>query len=87
MRYEDFYIGIEFTTSENKKFRCTDVGTRIITAIELTNTIETTHVGFDKKVETIIRLSEPLDFLGPPYKVVELVFDEYDFPICKEISK
>lgn len=32
----DFYIGLEFWTYY-KRFRCTDVGTRVIVAIELDN--------------------------------------------------
>lgn len=34
MRHADFHIGLEFY-SETGKWRCTDVGTRVITAIKL----------------------------------------------------
>ena len=34
MRHADFHIGMEFYT-ETGKWRCTDVGTRVITAIKL----------------------------------------------------
>lgn len=34
MKHGDFYIGLEFQ-SETGKWRCTDVGTRVIVAIKL----------------------------------------------------
>jgi len=34
MKYEDFYIGLEFFTGGGK-WRCTDIGTRVIVAISL----------------------------------------------------
>ena len=60
MDHSDFKIGTEFMT-EVGRWRCTDVGTRVITAIRL-------HYDDD-----------PSMYLGPPYKMAESVFDEYDF--------
>ena len=36
MKHSDFYIGLEFMTGKPARWRCTDVGTRTIAAIELT---------------------------------------------------
>ena len=62
MTREDFHIGLEFYTASGK-WRCTDVGTRVITAIKL-----------DK--------DDVSWYNGPPYAVVESVFDEYDQAGC-----
>lgn len=63
MKKEDFQIGCEFYTRTGK-WRCTDVGTRVIVAIKLDETDESW-------------------FNGPPYAVVEHVFDEYGFGGCR----
>ena len=35
MRHDEFKIGLEFTTADGlSRWRCTDVGTRVIVAIE-----------------------------------------------------
>jgi len=58
MEHQDFAIGREFWT-EAGRWRCTDVGTRVICTIKLDG--------------------DPDRWAGPPYAVVERVFDEYDF--------
>lgn len=58
MQHADFYIGLEFMT-ETGRWRCTDVGTRVVVAIKLDG--------------------DPRNWAGPPYSIVETVFDEYDF--------
>jgi len=65
MTHQDFKIGQEFTCG-SRRWRCTDVGTRTICAIDLTE-----------------HPDDPSWYNGPPYAVVEDVFDEYDFPGCK----
>ena len=35
MKHSEFHIGLEFTTDKPARWRCTDVGTRTIVAIEL----------------------------------------------------
>ncbi len=62
MKFEDFLIGNEFYTASGK-WRCTDLGTRVIVAIHLSYKDESW-------------------FEGPPYAVVEHVFNEYDFAGC-----
>lgn len=59
MRHEDFTIGQEFET-DTGTWRCTDVGTRTIVAIRVSD------------------YDDPSWFNGPPYAVVETVFDEDD---------
>lgn len=62
MEHREFSIGLEFVTASGR-WRCTDVGTRVIVAIQL---------------------DAPDDswYNGPPYPVLESVFDEYDFEGC-----
>ena len=62
MTRDDFCIGLEFYTATGR-WRCTDVGTRVIAAIQLNQ-------------------EDPSWYAGPPYAVVEWVFDEYDFGGC-----
>jgi hypothetical protein len=49
-----------------EEWRCTDIGSRVITAIHLNST-----------------LKDNSWFNGPPYAVIESVFDEYDQPGCE----
>ena len=79
MRHSDFKIGTEFYTAAGK-WRCTDIGTRVIVAISLesprkfeTNSKDGLHVTYS---------NDPFDLSGPPYIVTEVVFDEYDFEGC-----
>lgn len=58
----EFNIGLEFYTTTGK-WLCTDLGSRVIVAIELNQD--------DEK-----------NYKGPPYSVVECVFDENDFKGC-----
>jgi hypothetical protein len=64
---ELFKIGCEFYCG-GKRWRCTDVGSRVIVAICLDD-----HPG------------DLSWFNGPPYAVVEHVFDEYSQPACEVI--
>jgi hypothetical protein len=85
MKHSDFRIGLEFWCGQ-RRWRCTDVGTRVITAISL-------------EPHKVVELSAPRDssgkrrartyvtndsswLTGPPYKVAEAVFDEYDIEGC-----
>ncbi len=62
MTKDDFQIGVEFYTGAGK-WRCTDVGSRVVVAIKLDQ-------------------EDASWYGGPPYAVVEWVFDEYDFGGC-----
>ena len=64
MQHNDFRIGAEFTTNDGQfRWRCTDIGTRVIAAIRL-----------DRASNW---------YYGPPYAVVESVFDENDIGGCE----
>jgi hypothetical protein len=83
MKHADFHIGMEFFTGAGK-WRCTDIGTRVIVAISL-EPRETVSVHWDEngqRHEERYMSDDPRDLLGPPYSVAECVFDEYDFGGC-----
>lgn len=63
MEHGDFAIGEEFMTASGT-WRCTDIGTRTIIAIKISDQDDTSW------------------FNGPPYAVVEMVFDENDLGGC-----
>jgi len=83
VKHADFHIGTEFFTGAGK-WRCTDVGTRVIVAISL-EPRETVRVHYDKngeRREERFMSNDPRDLFGPPYSVAEYVFDEYDLDGC-----
>lgn len=79
MKHSDFRIGSEFTTLAGL-WRCTDVGTRVITAIKISGA----HLVARYQAGVTTYLEEPVDdwLNGPPYGVAEHVFDEYDQEGC-----
>jgi hypothetical protein len=83
MAHGDFYIGCEFTCG-GKRWRCTDVGTRVIVAICLEPAERVgSWVGEDgERSEERYISDDPSWFNGPPYAVVEHVFDENDLGGC-----
>jgi hypothetical protein len=83
MRHGDFHIGSEFYTSTGK-WRCTDVGTRVIVAISLeTRTlVRTRRKETGEDVQESFTSDDPRDLAGPPYFVPEHVFDEYSIDGC-----
>lgn len=79
MKHADFQIGTEFFTAAGR-WRCTDVGTRVIVAISL-EPRETVRLWTDEKGERVQETfisDDPRDLIEPPYSVAELVFDEYE---------
>lgn len=79
MKRSDFVIGLEFWSGE-KRWRCTDVGTRVVVAICLEpHEVVTVALDRDGRRSTVPRsemTDDPSWFNGPPYAVVEHVFDE-----------
>jgi len=70
MKHSDFSIGLEFKTGSGL-WRCTDIGTRTILAIKITD-------------DNIVSYPDNL-LRGPPYIYTEeIVFDEYDFGGCSK---
>jgi hypothetical protein len=85
MEKSEFTIGLEFWCG-NKRWRCTDVGTRVITAICL-EPREMVRIADDpldnsKRIQTTYISDDPRDLNGPPYSIAEYVFDEYDHEAC-----
>jgi Arc/MetJ-type ribon-helix-helix transcriptional regulator len=81
MRHADFRIGGVFWC-DSRQWRCTDIGTRVITAIRLDHVdVESTAPG---QRRTLSRSEAEAEgwFNGPPYAVAETVFDEYDIKGC-----
>ncbi len=87
MKHSDFKIGLEFRTATGR-WRCTDIGTRVITAISLEprNNVRSYINESGERVEEQYVSNDPRDLNGPPYDVVESVFDEYDFGGCEDID-
>ena len=83
MKHADFQIGTEFFTATGK-WRCTDVGTRVIVAISLEprTMIRVRHGESGARIEESFISDDPRDLTGPPYGVAEQVFDEYGLEGC-----
>ena len=85
MTPKDFHIGIEFWCS-GKHWRCTDVGSRVVIAISLEEhevvSSERDPNNPTKRIERRFMSSDPTLFNGPPYGIVEHVFDEDSLEIC-----
>lgn len=85
MKRSDFAIGKEFWCG-SRRWRCTDVGTRVVVAICLEpHEIVTIEAGESpglppREVRSITE--DPKWLIGPPYAVNESVFDEYDMDVC-----
>ncbi len=85
MKHSEFRIGLEFWCG-GKRWRCTDVGTRVVTAIslepreveEVISSDDTAGPAETRRYTT----DDPTWLLGPPYKIAESVFDEYDIDGC-----
>jgi len=75
----DFFIGLEFYTAGGK-WRCTDIGTRVIVAIRIDQITVSMH-NRKKGTATAIVNDDHSWFEGPPYSVAENVFDEYDIVV------
>jgi hypothetical protein len=86
MLHSDFIIGMEFFTGTGR-WRCTDIGTRVITAISL-EPREMVRLGTDadgNRVEQRYVSDDLADLIGPPYGVAEYVFDEYSMGGCMAV--
>jgi hypothetical protein len=85
MTPKDLHIGLEFWCS-GKHWRRTDVGSRVVVAISL-EAHEVASSERDpndpiKRIERRYMSSDPILFDGPPYGIVEHVFDEDSLEIC-----
>lgn len=82
MKYGEFKIGLEFYTVTGK-WRCTDVGTRTIAAIQIDRV---DVVEWRQGVEAHTTTDDPAWFNGPPYGVAEHVFDELATEGCSLVE-
>jgi len=89
MEREEFEIDQDFWCG-NKRWRCTDIGSRVIVAICLephetvTSQFGEQHGSLRHEVRSIS--NDPTWFDGPPYAVVETVFDEHDMKGCASME-
>ena len=85
MKHSEFWIGLEFWC-DGRRWRCTDIGTRVVTAISL-EPHEVVEFMAPKGETTIAQarryIADDTSWLnGPPYAVEESVFHEYDMQGC-----
>ena len=86
MKHSEFVIGNIFYCG-GREWRCTDVGIRVVVAIRLDLTDIVSYspkLPEPKQYRSLNRFEAESEgwFTGPPYAVVEHVFDEYDLPAC-----
>ena len=83
MHHSEFRIGTEFWCGD-RRWRCTDVGTRVIVATRIDGVDVTTLRGGQLSHAFLKGAEAEREgwFKGPPYAVAELVFDEYDLEAC-----
>ena len=90
MNRKDFSIGREFWCA-GKRWRCTDIGSRVIIAIclaphEIVNSLPGNLPGDPRrKIHSIT--DDASWFNGPPYAVLETVFDEDEMQGCSSAAK
>ena len=84
MRHEEFRIGMEFWCG-GRRCRCTDVGTRVVVGVCLEPhevVTVTGKVGASGTTTTRTIAADDSWFAGPPYAVLEEVFDEHSIDGC-----
>lgn len=85
MERGEFSLGLEFWCG-GKRWRCTDVGTRVVVAISLEPhevvSIEVDPTDKSKSTERRYMTNDPSWFDGPPYGIPEHIFDEDGLPGC-----
>lgn len=81
----DFHIGLEFWAWDNR-YRCTDVGTRVVVAIRVDSVrVASLNIETRETNERVVDGAEAQSrgiFNGPPYGVIEIVFDEDELEQC-----
>src|SRR3954467_7157671 len=84
MTHDQFVFGLEFWLGD-RQWRCTDIGTRTIVAIQIDPIeIVTLHEskGITRRRLTRAEADHLQWFAGPPYAVTETAFDENDLKSC-----
>jgi hypothetical protein len=85
MNHDQFHIGLNFWCG-GKRWRCTDIGSRVIVAISLEPhevvCVEVDKNDHSKRIEQR-HMSDDVSWLNaPPYAIAEYVFDEDDIKGC-----
>lgn len=85
MKQARFRIGLKFWCG-GKRWCCTDVGTRVITAVSL-EPHDVAEIIFPGDLSTVsytrTYMTDDSSWLtGPPYQIAEIVFDEDDIGAC-----
>jgi hypothetical protein len=83
MRHGDFRIGMEFWCG-GRRWRCTDVGTRVVVAIclEPHEIVTVARESGRPSPTTRVIAADESWFAGPPYALAEEVFDEHSIEDC-----
>ncbi len=83
MRHSQFKIGLDFWCGD-RRFRCTDVGGRVVVAIRIDAAEVTTMFNVQARSHRLTGADAEAQglFVGPPYAVAEVVFDEDDLGAC-----
>ena len=83
MKLTDSRIGQEFYCA-GKRWRCTDVGSRVVVAVCLEPHEVVSITDTDPSAMRDYRhvTDEPSWFDGPPFAVIEEVFDEHSIQAC-----
>ena len=87
MEHKDYTIGQEFLCG-GQRWRCTDIGTRVIVAIGIELAQYVSWKAGESVTKTLTREEAEADgwFNAPPYPVPETVFDEEDMQACKPVQ-
>tara|TARA_Y100000815_G_scaffold271266_1_gene297486 strand:+ start:1375 stop:1641 length:267 start_codon:yes stop_codon:yes gene_type:complete len=88
MKHSEFSIGKDFTCG-GTRYRCTDIGSRVVVAIRTENIEAGTRVASGQTSIRTIDAAEATEdgwLSGPPYAVAETVFDEEDLKVCDPIT-
>ena len=85
MNHSEFNVGLEFHCG-GKTYRCTDIGSRVVVAIRIDQVEVATKHESGEITHSILSRTEAEAggwFDGPPYAVMEHVFDENDLDACE----
>jgi hypothetical protein len=80
MKLSDFHIGEDFALS-GKKYRCTDIGSRVVVAVPHAITVGSSIAGAPQPARQADAIEHGWHN-GPPYAAQEIVLDEYDIELC-----
>ena len=76
MKLSDFRIGEDFIMS-GKKYRCTDIGSRVVVAVPHAIDVGSSFGGTAQPIRQANATED-----GWPYSAQEIVLDEYDIELC-----